>query len=66
VVNATGDLAEIELYATLRESAHWKRASWRISPSCRRISFRVPLETIGKTRVITTMVGGKIVYSAPP
>ena len=28
--------------------------------------FTVPLETIGKTRVITTMVGGKIVYSAPP
>jgi predicted amidohydrolase YtcJ len=28
--------------------------------------FTVPLETIGNTRVITTMVGGKIVYSAPP
>jgi predicted amidohydrolase YtcJ len=28
--------------------------------------FTVPLETIGKTRVVTTMVGGKIVYSAPP
>jgi predicted amidohydrolase YtcJ len=26
--------------------------------------FTVPLETIGKTRVVTTMVGGKIVYSA--
>jgi hypothetical protein len=28
--------------------------------------FTVPLETIGKTRVVSTMVGGKIVYSAPP
>jgi hypothetical protein len=28
--------------------------------------FSVPPETIGKTRVVTTMVGGKIVYSAPP
>ena len=27
--------------------------------------FSVPPETIGKTRVVTTMVGGKIVYSAP-
>jgi predicted amidohydrolase YtcJ len=27
--------------------------------------FSVPLEIIGKTRVVTTMVGGKIVYSAP-
>ncbi|MGC1520581.1 MAG: amidohydrolase [Steroidobacteraceae bacterium] len=27
--------------------------------------FSVPPETIGKTRVLTTMVGGKIVYSAP-
>jgi predicted amidohydrolase YtcJ len=26
--------------------------------------FTVPLETIGKTQVVTTMVGGKIVYSA--
>jgi len=26
--------------------------------------FSVPPETIGKTRVLTTMVGGKIVYSA--
>ena len=26
--------------------------------------FSAPLETIGKTRVITTMVGGKIVYGA--
>ena len=26
--------------------------------------FAVPLETIGKTRVVTTMVGGKIVYEA--
>src|SRR6202166_653940 len=26
--------------------------------------FTVPLETIGKTRVVTTMVGGKIVYGA--
>jgi hypothetical protein len=26
--------------------------------------FSVPPETIGKTRVVTTMVGGKIVYSA--
>jgi predicted amidohydrolase YtcJ len=24
--------------------------------------FAVPLETIGQTRVVTTMVGGKIVY----
>jgi predicted amidohydrolase YtcJ len=28
--------------------------------------FAVPLQSIGKTRVLTTMVGGKIVYSAPP
>jgi predicted amidohydrolase YtcJ len=28
--------------------------------------FAVPLETIGKTRVVTTMVGGKIVYGAAP
>jgi predicted amidohydrolase YtcJ len=28
--------------------------------------FSAPLETIGKTRVVTTMVGGKIVYSAAP
>jgi predicted amidohydrolase YtcJ len=28
--------------------------------------FAVPLETIGKTRVVTTMVGGKIVYRAAP
>jgi predicted amidohydrolase YtcJ len=28
--------------------------------------FSVPPETIGKTRVVTTMVGGKIVYSAAP
>ena len=28
--------------------------------------FSVPPETIGKTRVVTTMVGGKIVYTAPP
>jgi predicted amidohydrolase YtcJ len=27
--------------------------------------FSVPPETIGKTQVVTTMVGGKIVYSAP-
>jgi len=27
--------------------------------------FSVPPETIGKTRVVTTIVGGKIVYSAP-
>ena len=27
--------------------------------------FTVPLESVGKTRVLTTMVGGKIVYSAP-
>jgi predicted amidohydrolase YtcJ len=27
--------------------------------------FAVPLESIGKTRVLTTMVGGKIVYRAP-
>jgi predicted amidohydrolase YtcJ len=27
--------------------------------------FSVPPETIGKTHVVTTMVGGKIVYSAP-
>jgi predicted amidohydrolase YtcJ len=27
--------------------------------------FAVPPETVGKTRVATTMVGGKIVYSAP-
>jgi predicted amidohydrolase YtcJ len=27
--------------------------------------FSVPIDTIGKTRVVTTMVGGKIVYSAP-
>jgi predicted amidohydrolase YtcJ len=27
--------------------------------------FSVPPETVGKTRVVTTMVGGKIVYSAP-
>src|SRR5216683_631577 len=27
--------------------------------------FAVPLETIGKTHVVTTMVGGKIVYTAP-
>jgi hypothetical protein len=27
--------------------------------------FAIPLETIGKTRVVTTMVGGKIVYGAP-
>jgi len=26
--------------------------------------FAVPPETIGKTRVVTTMVGGKIVYGA--
>ena len=26
--------------------------------------FSVPLETIGKTRVVTTMVGGKIVHDA--
>ncbi len=26
--------------------------------------FAVPAETIGKTRVLTTMVGGKIVYTA--
>jgi predicted amidohydrolase YtcJ len=26
--------------------------------------FSVPLETVGKTRVVTTMVGGKIVYTA--
>jgi hypothetical protein len=26
--------------------------------------FAVPLETIGQTRVVTTMVGGKIVYGA--
>jgi predicted amidohydrolase YtcJ len=26
--------------------------------------FAVPLETIGKTQVVTTMVGGKVVYSA--
>jgi hypothetical protein len=28
--------------------------------------FSVPLETIGKTHVVTTMVGGKIVYGAAP
>jgi predicted amidohydrolase YtcJ len=28
--------------------------------------FSVPPDTIGKTRVVTTLVGGKIVYSAPP
>jgi predicted amidohydrolase YtcJ len=28
--------------------------------------FTAPLESIGKTRVVTTMVGGKIVYSAAP
>jgi predicted amidohydrolase YtcJ len=28
--------------------------------------FSAPLESIGKTRVVTTMVGGKIVYSATP
>jgi predicted amidohydrolase YtcJ len=28
--------------------------------------FAVPLESIGKTRVVTTMVGGKIVYSIAP
>ena len=28
--------------------------------------FSVPPETLGKTRVVTTMVGGKIVYSAAP
>jgi predicted amidohydrolase YtcJ len=28
--------------------------------------FSVPPESIGKTRVVTTMVGGKIVYDAPP
>ena len=28
--------------------------------------FSVPPESIGKTRVVTTMVGGKIVYQAPP
>lgn len=28
--------------------------------------FSVPPETIGKTRVVTTMVGGKIVYGAAP
>ena len=28
--------------------------------------FTVPLETIGKTRVVTTMVGGTIVYGAAP
>jgi predicted amidohydrolase YtcJ len=27
--------------------------------------FTVPLETIGKTRVVTTMVGGKIVHTTP-
>lgn len=27
--------------------------------------FSVPANTIGKTRVVTTMVGGKVVYSAP-
>jgi predicted amidohydrolase YtcJ len=27
--------------------------------------FSAPLESIGKTRVLTTMVGGKIVYEAP-
>jgi predicted amidohydrolase YtcJ len=27
--------------------------------------FSAPLESIGKTRVVTTMVGGKIVYEAP-
>jgi predicted amidohydrolase YtcJ len=27
--------------------------------------FTVPPETVGKTRVVTTMVGGKVVYSAP-
>jgi predicted amidohydrolase YtcJ len=28
--------------------------------------FTAPLESIGKTRVVTTMVGGKIVYTAAP
>ena len=28
--------------------------------------FNAPLESIGKTRVVTTMVAGKIVYQAPP
>ena len=28
--------------------------------------FAVPVETIGKSRVVTTMVGGKIVYGATP
>ncbi|MGB6309079.1 MAG: amidohydrolase [Steroidobacteraceae bacterium] len=28
--------------------------------------FSVPPDTIGKTRVLTTLVGGKVVYSAPP
>jgi predicted amidohydrolase YtcJ len=28
--------------------------------------FSAPLESIGKTRVVTTMVAGKIVYQAPP
>ena len=47
------------------KSARWKSASWRIWPCCRRTYSASPLETIGKTRVVTTMVGGKIVYSAP-
>ncbi len=28
--------------------------------------FTVPVDTIGKTHVVKTMVGGKIVYSAAP
>jgi hypothetical protein len=28
--------------------------------------YTAPIETIGKTRVVTTMVGGKIVYNAAP
>jgi predicted amidohydrolase YtcJ len=28
--------------------------------------FTAPLETIGKTHVVTTMVGGKIVCAAAP
>jgi hypothetical protein len=66
---------------TIFSTVRWlpfNRDTWRIKPEDLEAGkladlavlsqdiFRVPLETIGKTRVITTMVGGKIVYSAPP
>ncbi len=44
----------------------WRSESSRISPSCLRTSLRYRPGPSGKTTVLLTMVGGRIVHGTPP